>query len=121
MVPNSLYAILSITLSLFFSINFQSAFAQQLALNERSQVWFGMWTNPEKGYSDTPDLLNRRLGFNVSVFQLAQLLPLPKYNVSLSKSSPLPIFFLSFFLSVDLCFEASDSFETRSGNSSSSF
>lgn len=32
------------------------------------------------GYSDTPSLFNQRLGYNTPVFQIAQQIPLPKYD-----------------------------------------
>lgn len=63
---------------------------QQLALNERNQVYFGMWTDPDRGYSDTPSSLIQRLGLNVSVFQIAQQIPLPKYNYTTGGGGPAP-------------------------------
>ncbi|PLW41636.1 hypothetical protein PCASD_05401 [Puccinia coronata f. sp. avenae] len=60
------------------------------ALNERDQVYFGIWPNSDKGYSDTPALINQRLGFNSSVFQIAQLIPLPLYNYTTGAGGPAP-------------------------------
>lgn len=86
MIHLSLSSLLLLTLS---QLTFLSN-AQDLALNERPQVWFGIWTNPEHGYSDTPDTFNRRLGINASVFQIAQLIPLPKYNYTTGGGGPAP-------------------------------
>jgi len=60
------------------------------ALNERDQVYFGIWPNSDHGYSDTPAIINQRLGFNTSVFQIAQVIPLPPYNYTTGAGGPAP-------------------------------
>lgn len=78
-------------LSLSLITNF--SLAQQVptqALNERDQVYFGIWPNTDAGYSDTPSLINQRLAFNSSAFQIAQQIPLPKYNYTTGAGGPAP-------------------------------
>ncbi|POW12626.1 hypothetical protein PSTT_04268 [Puccinia striiformis] len=64
--------------------------APQRALNERDQVYFGIWPDSGPGHSDTPALINQRLGFNASVFQIAQVIPLPTYNYTTGVGGPAP-------------------------------
>lgn len=45
-----------------------------------NQVLFGAWIDTQVGYSDTPIKFNQRLRQNTPVFQIAQDIPLPKYN-----------------------------------------
>ncbi|KAL8286187.1 hypothetical protein RQP46_004675 [Phenoliferia psychrophenolica] len=45
-----------------------------------NQVLFGAWIDTQEGYLDTPSLFNQRIGYNVPVYQIAQEIPLPKYN-----------------------------------------
>ncbi|KAG0146197.1 hypothetical protein CROQUDRAFT_715707 [Cronartium quercuum f. sp. fusiforme G11] len=80
----------TLLLNIFIISLIKFTIPQQTALNERSQVWFGIWTNPESGYSDTPSTFNKRIGFNVSVFQIAQVIPLPKYNYTTGAGGPAP-------------------------------
>lgn len=51
-----------------------------LALHEppEGKVMFGAWVQTEEG--DTPSLFNSRLGYNASVIQIAQNIPLSPYN-----------------------------------------
>ncbi|MBW0541169.1 hypothetical protein O181_080884 [Austropuccinia psidii MF-1] len=62
----------------------------QNALNERDQIYFGIWTDSQSGFSDTPALINSRLGLNISAFQIAQQIPLPKYNYTTGAGGPAP-------------------------------
>ncbi|OAV95369.1 hypothetical protein PTTG_05428 [Puccinia triticina 1-1 BBBD Race 1] len=60
------------------------------ALNEHDGVYFGVWPDTAHGFSDTPAMINQRLGFNTSVFQIAQLIPLPPYNYTTGAGGPAP-------------------------------
>ncbi|KAI8458947.1 hypothetical protein BY996DRAFT_6410550 [Phakopsora pachyrhizi] len=60
------------------------------AINEKNQIYFGVWPDPAAGFSDTPSAVNMRLGFNVSAFQIAQGIPLPKYNYTTGAGGPAP-------------------------------
>ncbi|KAA1088852.1 hypothetical protein PGTUg99_032464 [Puccinia graminis f. sp. tritici] len=60
------------------------------ALNEHDGVYFGIWPDTAHGFSDTPAMINQRLGFNTSVFQIAQLIPLPTYNYTTGAGGPAP-------------------------------
>lgn len=45
-----------------------------------NQVLFGAWIDTQVGYADSPIKFNQRIQQNTAVFQIAQDIPLPKYN-----------------------------------------
>lgn len=41
-------------------------------------------------YHDSPSIINQKLGYNVPVFQMAQAIPLPRYNYTTGAGGPAP-------------------------------
>ena len=66
------------TLSASLALLIPHVASQALAEPPGNQVYIGFWVATEEG--DTPLKLNERVGFNQSVFQIAQTLPQPAYN-----------------------------------------
>lgn len=62
----------------------------QSALHEQNLVYYGAWVDPDLGYQDSPWKYNQRLGYNASVFQIAQTMPLPAYNYTTGGGGPAP-------------------------------
>ncbi|GAA5954071.1 hypothetical protein JCM21900_005398 [Sporobolomyces salmonicolor] len=54
------------------------------------QVLLGMWFDSAEPYSDSPSRINNNLGYNVPVFQIAQAIPLPKYNYTTGAGGAAP-------------------------------
>ncbi|GAA5956278.1 hypothetical protein JCM3765_005615 [Sporobolomyces pararoseus] len=57
---------------------------------EGNQVMLGFWFDSADPYHDTPSIINSKLGYNVPVFQMAQAIPLPKYNYTTGAGGPAP-------------------------------
>ncbi|GAA6041634.1 hypothetical protein JCM8097_007782 [Rhodosporidiobolus ruineniae] len=55
-----------------------------------SQVLFGMWFDSSTEYGDSPSAINQKLGFNVPVFQMAQVIPRLPFNYVTGSGGPAP-------------------------------
>ncbi|GAA5923770.1 uncharacterized protein JCM15063_003757 [Sporobolomyces koalae] len=55
-----------------------------------NQVMLGFWFDSADPYHDSPSIINSKLGYNVPVFQMAQAIPLPKYNYTTGAGGPAP-------------------------------
>ncbi|GAA5882807.1 hypothetical protein JCM16303_002468 [Sporobolomyces ruberrimus] len=55
-----------------------------------NQVMLGFWFDSADPYHDSPSIINQKLGYNVPVFQMAQAIPLPKYDYTTGAGGPAP-------------------------------
>lgn len=55
-----------------------------------NQVMLGFWFDSADPYHDSPSIINQKLGYNVPVFQMAQAIPLPRYNYTTGAGGPAP-------------------------------
>ncbi|GAA6064204.1 hypothetical protein JCM10212_001617 [Sporobolomyces blumeae] len=77
------------TASLCLGLGAHSARAA-LAEPDGNQVMLGFWFDSADPYHDSPSIINSKLGYNVPVFQMAQSIPLPKYDYTTGAGGPAP-------------------------------